>query len=240
MTARAKRPTTKPVMTDHRMCTIPISASYRSSLGLLHAPAVVDARVVEAALQRRLGRRGRADRAEALRVVAAHADGEVAFRVPALERLVHLDLVRRALARREVDHDLALADDRRRLGHVLGEGDAAPVERHGAKLTLRARRAPRASRAPGGRRCQAPRPPARAARRAPPTAPASPPPPGRRGSPRPAPRPPPRRRAPGLRTRPPWYRRCSRPRGKAPGRRARARAERACRSPGCGASGTGD
>src|SRR5947207_12188570 len=160
MTARAKRPTTKPVMTDHRMCTIPISASYRSSLGLLHAPAVVDARVVEAALQRRLGRRGRADRAEALRVVAAHADGEVAFRVPALERLVYLDLVRRALGRREVDHDLALADDRRRLGHVLGEGDAAPVERHGAKLTLRARRAPRASRAPGGRRCQAPRPPA--------------------------------------------------------------------------------
>src|SRR5438128_12701928 len=113
MTARAKRPTTKPVMTDHRMCTIPISASYRSSLGLLHAPAVVHARIVEAALQRRLGRRRRADRAEALRVVAAHADGEVALVTAALERRVHLDLVGRALAGRDDDDHLGLADARR-------------------------------------------------------------------------------------------------------------------------------
>src|SRR5438094_9412568 len=161
MTARAKRPTTKPVMTDHRMCTIPISASYRSSLGLLHAPAVVDARIVEAALQRRLGRRRRADRAEAVWVVTVHTDGEVALRVAALERLVHLDLVGGALARREVDDHLALADDRRRLGHVLREGDAAPVERHGPGAY--SPRSPRATRISCARRAKMPGPSATSA-----------------------------------------------------------------------------
>src|SRR5437763_11525688 len=123
MMARAKSPTTKPTTIDQ---TTGGGSCQLSSLGLLHAPAVVDARVVETGLQRRLGHRRRADRAEALRVVAAHADGEVALILSTLQRLVHLDLVGGALGGREVDDHLALADDRRRLGHVLGEGDAAP------------------------------------------------------------------------------------------------------------------
>src|SRR5206468_313762 len=64
-------------------------------------------------------------------------------------------------ARREVDDHLALADDRRRLGHVLREGDAAPVERHGPGAY--SPRSPRATRISCARRAKMPGPSATSA-----------------------------------------------------------------------------
>src|SRR5207245_8713352 len=110
------------------------TAGRRSVARLLHAPAVEDARVRQTALERVLGRCCAADRLEAVRIVAIDAERKIALALGTLERLVDLDPVGDARRGAEVEDDVAFTDHDRRLGHVLGELDAAPVDHHDARL----------------------------------------------------------------------------------------------------------
>src|SRR5262249_41256114 len=125
---------------------------------LLDAPTEIDACRVETRLQGFFRRSRVAHRPEALRILPARAHREEPL-AGTLERTIHLHDIGGALAP-EVEDDVALADHRRRLGHVLRERDAAPVEaRHGTDLPRAAcppqsgpaPRAPGALRGPPGR-----------------------------------------------------------------------------------------
>jgi hypothetical protein len=90
---------------------------------------VVHAGVGETRVQGVLGAAAGPDRPIPGRVVAVHAYGKVGIAV-ALEAPVYLDLVGDGFVSLEVEGDVALRHDGRRLDHVLGEDDALPVERH--------------------------------------------------------------------------------------------------------------
>src|SRR5262249_54217844 len=107
----------------------PMASRPDSAAGLAHPAAVVNARVVQARLQRRLRALALAGGPERGGIGAIRRDGEERLGGGTLQGAKDLHLVAGLLGALEVDRHVALGDERRRLDHVRREGDAVPGDR---------------------------------------------------------------------------------------------------------------